>query len=167
MNFALQPDRTYKLKIQIIACLIQDLQYVSPVWTWGKIPPGILTFLPDGRQPLPKPKTLLLQYANLRTSFCFLDVLTEGVFSTPGDVTTKTIVVTELTNSIAITKIAVLENSLVKITDVSLKHRNVMVSTIAKTTGKSNYSFKILPLDGTCMLIQSWPFANGRFLNKP
>ena len=78
-------------------------------------------------------------------------MLTEGVFSTPGDVTTKTIVVTELTNSIAITKIAVLENSLVKITDVSLKHRNVMVSTIAKTIGKSNYLFKILPLDGTCL----------------
>ena len=65
--------------------------------------------------------------------------------------TTKTIVVTELTNSIAITKIAVLENSLVKITGVSPKHRNVMVSTIAKTTGKTNYLFKNLPLDGMCL----------------
>ena len=64
---------------------------------------------------------------------------TEGAFSTPGDVTTKTIVVTVLTNSIANIKIAVLENSLVKITDVFQKHKNVMVSMIAKTIGKRRF----------------------------
>ena len=85
------------------------------------------------------PNVASVQYANPRTSFCFLDVLTEGVFSTPGDVTTKMIVVTVLTNSIANIKIAVLENSLVKITDVFQKHKNVMVSMIVKTIGKRTF----------------------------
>jgi hypothetical protein len=62
------------------------------------------------------------------------DVLMEGAFSTPGDVITKMIVVTELTNWIANTKIALTENSPAKITDVSLKLKNVTVSMIAKTT---------------------------------
>ena len=59
---------------------------------------------------------------------------TEDVFSILGDVTTRTIVVMALTNWIANTKIAEPVNSLAKITDVSLKVKNVMVLTIARTT---------------------------------
>ena len=59
---------------------------------------------------------------------------TEDVFSIHGDVTTKTIVVMVLTNWIANTKIVEPVNSLAKITDVSLKVKNVMASTIVRTT---------------------------------
>ena len=69
------------------------------------------------------------------TFFLFLlDVQTEDVFSILGDVTTKMTVVMVLTNWIANTKIVEPVNSPAKIIDVSLKVKNVMVSTIARTT---------------------------------
>ena len=72
---------------------------------------------------------------DLTTFFLFLlDVQTEDVFSILGDVTTKMTVVMVLTNWIANTKIVEPVNSLAKITDVSLKVKNVMVSTIVRTT---------------------------------
>jgi hypothetical protein len=76
------------------------------------------------------PITVQRIHANHQNS----DVQTEDVFSIHGDVTTKTIVVMVLTNWIANTKIVEPVNSLAKITDVSLKVKNVMASTIARTT---------------------------------